>query len=118
MVAMKNERTSRIAELVVKARGDMSQNKFADLLGVASGTLQGWELGRSEPKLEHLEIIAASAGYKVEDVVAYISGQQLPKPVTEDFIVKRIKYMQPRQIAVVGRAVSDRLVAIAESAGR
>lgn len=115
---MKDERKSRIADLVVKARGDMSQNKFAELLGVVSGTLQGWELGRSEPKLEHLETIAASAGYKVEDVVAYISGEQLPKPVSEEFILKRIKYMQPKQIAVVGRAVSDRLVAIAESVGR
>lgn len=114
---MKDERKSRIADLVVKARGDMSQNKFAELLGVASGTLQGWELGRSEPKLEHLETIAAAAGYKVEDVVAYISGEQLPKPVSEDFIIKRIKYMKPNQIAIVGRAVNDRLVAIAESAG-
>jgi transcriptional regulator with XRE-family HTH domain len=112
---MKDERKSRIAELVVKARGNMSQNKFAELLGVASGTLQAWELGRSEPKLEHLETIAASAGYKTEDVVAYIEGEQLPKPVSEEFIVKRIKYMQPQQIAVVGRAVSDRLLQIAES---
>lgn len=115
---MKDERKSRIADLVVKARGEMSQNKFAELLGVASGTLQAWELGKSEPKLDHLETIASAAGYKVEDVIAYISGEQLPKPVSEDFIVKRIKYMQPKQIAVLGRAVSDRLVAIAESAGR
>ncbi|MCA6588068.1 MAG: helix-turn-helix transcriptional regulator [Pseudanabaena sp. M090S1SP1A06QC] len=115
---MKDIRKSRIADLVVKARGDMSQNKFAELLGVALGTLQGWESGKSTPKLDHLESIAASAGYKVEDVVAYISGGDLPKPVSEEFIVKRIKYMQPKQIAAVGRAVSDRLVAIAESAGR
>jgi transcriptional regulator with XRE-family HTH domain len=115
---MKDERKSRIASLVIKSRGSMSQNKFAELLGVASGTLQGWENGKSEPKLDHLETIAASAGYKVEDVVAYIAGGDLPKPVSEDFIVKRIRYMHPSQIAIVGRAVNDRLVAIAESAGR
>ena len=115
---MKDQRKSRIADIVVKARGDMSQNKFSELLGVALGTLQGWESAKSTPKLEYLEIIAASAGYKVEDVVAYISGGDLPKAVSEEFIVRRIKYMQPKQIAAVGRAVNDRLAAIAEGVGR
>jgi transcriptional regulator with XRE-family HTH domain len=107
---------SRIAKLVKLARGGMSQRAFGIDLGVSSTAVQHWENGVAMPSASSLFKIAARAGYTFEDVQAYLDGQELPDVDVTAQIIKSIQNLSLNQIAIIDRAMADRLMAIAESA--
>lgn len=108
----------RVSILVKLARGDMSQRAFGMELGVSSTAVQHWENSVSIPETKHLSGIAIRAGYTLHQVQEYVEGGELPESDIIVQMTRQIKKLSLKQIALIDRAVSDRLVAIAESAGR
>jgi transcriptional regulator with XRE-family HTH domain len=108
----------RVSKIVKLARGDMSQRAFGMDLGVSSTAVQHWENGTSIPETRHMSGIAVKAGYTLQQVMEYVEGGDLPDADIIVQMTRQIKKLSLKQIALIDRAVSDRLVAIAESAGR
>lgn len=113
-----SEQGKRVSNLVKLARADMSQRAFGIALGVSSTAVQHWENGVSMPETNHLANIASKAGYTLQQAKDYIDGGDLPEADMIVQMTRQIKRLSLKQIAQIDRAVSDRLVAIAESAGR
>lgn len=111
-------RGERVSSIVKLARGDMSQRAFGIELGVSSTAVQHWENGVSIPETKHLSSIATRAGYTLQQVIEFIEGGDLPEADIIVLMTRQIKKLSFKQIALIDRAVSDRLMAIAESAGR
>jgi transcriptional regulator with XRE-family HTH domain len=111
-------RGEKVSSIVKLARGDKSQRAFGIELGVSSTAVQHWENGVSIPETKHLSGIAAKAGYTLQQVMDYLEGADLPDADIVTQMTRQIKKLSLKQIALIDRAVSDRLVAIAESAGR
>jgi transcriptional regulator with XRE-family HTH domain len=109
---------ARVSKLVKLARGEMSQRAFGLELGVSSTAVQHWENGVSTPETKHLSSIASKAGYTLQQVQDYLESGELPDSDIVTQMTRQIKKLSLKQIALIDRAVSDRLVAIAESAGR
>jgi putative transcriptional regulator len=81
---MKPARITRAEELVqegqldvaaLRARFDLSQAKFAALLGISVGTLQNWEQGRREPEGPAKVLLRVAAAHPE----ALLSVTQAPK---------------------------------------
>ena len=109
---------ARVSKLVKLARGEMSQRAFGLELGVSSTAVQHWENGVSMPEMKHLSSIASKAGYTLQQVQDYLESGDLPDSDIVTQMTRQIKKLSLKQIALIDRAVSDRLMAIAESAGR
>jgi transcriptional regulator with XRE-family HTH domain len=108
----------KLAELIRQLRGDQSQRSFAKTLGVSFASIQSWENGDAMPSTENLAVIAQKSGYTLQGLIAYLEDRPIPKNASIEEIVMQIKSLPLRQLALVERAVGDRLMAIAESAGR
>lgn len=108
----------RLASLIRKLRGDQSQRAFAKTLGVSFASIQSWENGDAMPSTENLTHIAKKSGYTIQGLIAYLEDRPIPMGASIEEIVMQIKDLPLKQLAVVERALSDRLMAIAESAGR
>ena len=108
----------KLAELIRQLRGDQSQRAFAKTLGVSFASIQSWENGDAMPSTENLSVIAQKSGYTLQGLIEYLEDRPISKNASIDEIVMQIKSLPLRQLALVERAVGDRLMAIAESAGR
>lgn len=103
-----------IKRLVVEAG---SRRAFARSIGVTSTAVTGWEECRSTPEFENLIHISEKSGYKLEELQAMLFGRSSNKTSDYDQVLKQIESMPPKQLARIGRYVSDKLFAIAESVG-
>jgi transcriptional regulator with XRE-family HTH domain len=112
------EAKRKLIEIVKLARGDMSQRAFGKLLGVSSTAVQLWEKGQTIPDTENLAQIAIKAGFTLEELIGYLEGKPMQEPVDTNDLLKKIQCMPIADLAVVGRAVMDRLAAAAESSGK
>jgi transcriptional regulator with XRE-family HTH domain len=100
----------RLAAAVLEARGDLSQRKFANLLGVSQSTIQSWENGRNTPNLENLERLARIRSQLPEDLVGYLYGRDKNKGQMDlQDIRARIAVMSCPDIGELSRAIADRL---------
>ncbi len=113
---MNLEARERLAFLVKQARGNLSKSAFADLSGVSHTSVSSWEKGTYMPDVKSLLRISERVGMTVEEFVYSVEGK--PRAKSFDQMVDKIKSLPLKQLALIDRAVSDRLVAIAESAGR
>ena len=113
-----SDRGERVSNIVKLARGDMSQRAFGIELGVSATAVQHWENGVSIPETKHLSSIATRAGYTLQQVIDFIEGGDLPEADVIVMMTRQIKKLSLKQIALIDRAVSDRLSAIAENTGR
>lgn len=107
------EAKERLAEVVRKARGHLSQRAFARKLGVSLAAVQGWEMGRI-PGPENLSKIAQELGYTLEELMRHIEGRPQPQVTDIDQMLMSIRHMPLPQVALIAHAVGDRLAAVAE----
>ncbi|MEG4271851.1 MULTISPECIES: helix-turn-helix transcriptional regulator [unclassified Microcoleus] len=112
------EAKKKLIEIVKLARGSMSQRAFGKLLGVSATAVQLWEKGQSIPDTENLAQIAVRAGFTMEELLAHLEGKPMREPVDTNDLLKKIQCMPISELAVIGRAVMDRLAAVAESSGK
>ncbi|WP_190303346.1 helix-turn-helix domain-containing protein [Pseudanabaena sp. UWO311] len=112
----------KFAELVKNLRGTLTQKEFAHILGVTYGAIQAWENEEvNSPSSANLSKIANYAGLSLEDLMSTINGdsdQKIDNSVNPLYVMGQLKTMSIQDLTQLYRAVSDRLVAIAESAGR
>lgn len=113
---MNLEARDRLAFLVKQARGELSKSAFAELLDVSHTSVASWEKGTYMPDVKSLLRISERLGMTVEEFVYAVDGK--PKKKSLDEMADRIRSMPLKNLAVINRVVSDRFVAIAESAGR
>jgi transcriptional regulator with XRE-family HTH domain len=66
----------RLSDVISEIRGDLSQRDFAEKLGVAQSSVQGWEKGSNIPNLENLAKIASLRGQLPEELLAELYGRQ------------------------------------------
>ena len=109
------EARKKLIEIVKLARGSMSQRGFGKLLGVSATAVQLWEKGESIPDTQNLANIAARAGYTMEELLNYLGVKPVPQSSDVNQIVKYIKSMPLSEVAIIGRAVMDRLATAAET---
>ena len=96
-----------------------SRRAFARKIGVTSSAVSGWQECKSIPDLENLTAIANYSGYSIQELQNMLIGKTIPSQVNEIAqIKKKIQTMKVGDLADIYRLVSDRLVTIAESAGR
>nr|WP_228056326.1 helix-turn-helix transcriptional regulator [Microcoleus sp. LEGE 07076] len=112
------EARKKLSEVVKLARGDLSFSAFGRLLGVSGSAVQYWEKGQVLPDTKNLTQIAAKAGFTMEELMAHLEGKPMPEPVNTNELLKKIQCMPISELAVIGRAVMDRLAAAAESSGK
>ncbi len=105
----------KLIEVVKMARGSMSQRAFGKLLGVSATAVQLWEKGESIPDTENLANIAARAGYTMEELLNFLGVKPVSESSDVNQIVKYIKSMPLSEVAIIGRAVMDRLATAAEA---
>lgn len=112
----------RLSQLIKELRGDLTQKEFAHILGVTYGAIQGWENEEvNNPSSANIAKIAHHAGMSVEELMARLDGKtdsEIKNDVNPLYVVSQLKTMSVKDLTHLYRAVSDRLVAIAESAGR
>ncbi len=66
------------------------------------------------PSTENLAIVAERAGYTLQGLIAYLEDRPIPKSNSLEEIVMQIKSLPLNQLALIDRAVSDRLLAITQ----
>ena len=108
----------KLGDLIKKLRGDRSQRTFAKSLGVSFASIQAWENRDSMPSTQNLAVIAGKSGYTLQGLISYLEDRPIPKSSSLEEIVMQIKSLSFKQVVLIDRAVSERLVAIAESTGR
>lgn len=113
------EEREKLAELIKQKRGSMSKSAFARLLGVTHTAVTGWENCLSEPDHHNLLAIARVLGMSLDNLHDCLKGGKASASEF-DSLVGKIKSMRMslNQIAVIDHVVSEKLLAIAESAGR
>jgi transcriptional regulator with XRE-family HTH domain len=118
-VLMTLEEREKLAELIKQKRGSMSKSAFARVLGVSHTAITGWENCVSEPDHHNLLAIAKALGMSLDNLHDFLKGGSTSNSEF-DRIVGKIKSMSMtlNQIAVIDHVVSEKLLAIAESAGR
>lgn len=106
----------KISQIVKNARGNETLIVFARKLKVSHTAVAKWENVESIPSMENLEKIGKLAGYSLEEFVEYLEGKK-SQPSQIDIMVRQIREMEFKQLAILDRAVADRFYAIAESVG-
>jgi len=114
---MNLESRERLATLIKQARTGMNKSAFADLLGVSHTAVGSWENGVYMPDVKSLLRIADILGLSVEDLVCVVEGKpaKTSRGLELSEILNQIKHMPFKELVKIERAVSDRLVAIAEA---
>lgn len=65
---------------------DMTQKELGKILNVANTTISSWELGATEPSIQHLKALS-----KIYDVsIDYLTGNELSDDVEFEYIIKSI----------------------------
>lgn len=116
---MNLEAREKLANVLKELRGSETFTDFGKRLGVSYAAVSKWENCLSEPDTENLTKIAKLAGYRLDEFINMLNGK--PTVVTgfnvED-IVDKIRVLPLKQLALVEKAMSERLFTIAESTGR
>lgn len=94
----------------------MTKSGFAHSLGLNHTAISNWENDLHIPDSKTLAKIAHKTGYTLDEFISYLEDGETFKPSIIDEMLSQVKSMPPKELAV-GRAVSDRLYAIAESVG-
>lgn len=119
---MNSNAKKRFAEIIRSLRGELTQKEFAQILGVTYGAIQAWEKEEvNNPSSANLAKIANYVGLTFEQLMASVNGESVPeiqKTVNPLYVTTQLKTMSIEDLTHLYRAVSDRLVAIAESASR
>lgn len=111
----------RLAELIKDLRGGLTQREFAKRLGVTYSAIQSWENAEVTPNSNNLVKIADYTGLSLQELMSRLTGSKVGEGKTETnplYVTTQLKNMSIQDLTHLYRAVSDRLVAIAESAGR
>jgi transcriptional regulator with XRE-family HTH domain len=111
----------RLAELIKDLRGGLTQREFAKRLGVTYSAIQSWENAEVTPNSNNLVKIADYTGLSLQELMSRLTGSKVGVGKAETnplYVVTQLKTMSVTDLAHLYRAVGDRLVAIAESAGR
>ncbi|MBE9103392.1 helix-turn-helix domain-containing protein, partial [Vacuolonema iberomarrocanum] len=74
---MSPEQRERLSQIVIKARGPMSQRAYARATGLSYDTVQRLERGDTNPKEESLSKLARNLGMSLDDLLGHLSGPYL-----------------------------------------
>ena len=118
---MDDRAKQRLAELIKDLRGELTQKEFAKMIGVTYGAIQSWENAEVTPSSVNLVKIADYTGLSLQELMSRLTGSNIGHGKAELnplYVMTQLKTMNIKDLTHLYRAVSDRLVAIAESAGR
>ena len=71
-------KAQRLAKLIKQLRGDASQRRFSEQLGVSKSSVNFWESGLSFPDTENLEKLAIYKGWTLAQLQDYLTKGELP----------------------------------------
>jgi len=118
--AMNEGAKQKLSKLIRTLRGGSTQKEFAQKLGVTYGAIQSWEKAEVDnPSSASLIKIGNYMGVTLQQLLEQLndkpSSDTTPNPM---YVVSQLGSMSIKDLTHLYKAVSDRLVAIAESAGR
>ena len=90
-----------LGDRIKAARGALTQKEFAEKLGVDNTTLASWEIGRREPDLDSLTMIADLSGVSLD----WLAGRYVCD------IGKAKAYYDPRWRDIVDGATGNDITA-------
>ena len=107
----------RLAKFVIKLRAGRTQRSFARRLGVSYNAVRSWEMCESMPGITSLEKLAAYSGQSIEEVLAYLKGEnndELKKDVgelkvAEDFL-PQIQNLSKEEVARLAKLLIEQLL--------
>ncbi len=119
-LAMNLTSRQKLSKLLLDLRGTKSRRAFAREIGVTATAVIAWENTDSEPDMQHLTTIAKLAGYTLDELRVFLGDSEQKKTSKIPFarMLTETSQLSIKEAAELYRAVGDRLVAIAESAGR
>jgi transcriptional regulator with XRE-family HTH domain len=119
-LAMNLTSRQKLSQLLLDLRGSKSRRAFAREIGVTATAVIAWENADSEPDMKHLTTIAKLAGYTLDELRVFLGDSEHKRTSKIPFsrILTETSQLSIQEAAQLYRAVGDRLVAIAESAGR
>jgi transcriptional regulator with XRE-family HTH domain len=100
------EEKARFAEVVKNLRSGRNIRAFAKIVGVSHPTILMWEKGEGEPRRENLERIAELRGESLDNLLAYLSGQQSSP---QERVIAAIQGASKEQIATFLEAIANRI---------
>ena len=106
----------KLAQVIRNSRGKDTMTIYGHKINVSYAAVSKWENLESIPSMDNLEKIGKLAGYNLEEFLQYLEGKK-SEPSQIDTIIRQIREMPPKQLALVTNAVADRFYAIAESVG-
>ena len=108
---MDTQARKKLVEVIKLARGSMTLRAFGKELGVSASAILAWEKGEKIPDTNNLASIAARTGYTFEELLCHLEGKPLPEASELSVILKHINNMPLSELAIVGKAIMDRLAA-------
>jgi transcriptional regulator with XRE-family HTH domain len=108
VIESKEKFANIVKQLVVKAK---SRRAFAREFGVSASAVIHWEQGVI-PDTDNLIKIASMAGYTFEEFQEMLYGKSLSKPRSVDEIIRQIRNLAPKDLALVIKASADELAGI------
>ncbi len=106
---MDDESKRRFSAAVRALRGNRDREEFSKVVGVSRPTIVGWESERVEPKRENLQVIAQMRGESLDEFLSFLSGNGGQRRDPLDRLLMQIAGLSQDQLAVVLRAVAQRL---------
>ncbi len=104
---MEAETRKRFAEVIKEMRGIRSYRAFAKLLGVSHPTIKAWENLEGIPDQESLERVATLRGESLSEFKDFLGGFR--KPSTLQKLVQQVRAIPDDELAVLLRAIADRI---------
>ena len=97
----------KFAKTVEELRAGRSYRSFAKLLGVSHPTIKAWENLEGIPDIGNLERIAILRGESLTEFREFLDGTRELTPLQN--LIQQIRTVSDEQLAVVLRAIADRL---------
>ncbi len=108
---MNLESRQKLAEIVRKARGEMSQRAFGRRLGVSGTAVRLWEEMQTFPDTENLSQIAHVAGYTLDELMVFLEDNPVQKidPIELSSFLKQLRSLPREQLVKVTKACVEML---------
>ena len=86
----------RLSKLIKRLRAGRSHREFARKLRVSYNAVRSWELCESMPGIESLEKIADYSGQSIEEILAYLKGDEVNELKYQNHEIEALDDLIPR----------------------
>lgn len=101
------DKFERLVNLVQELRGDLSQRRFAQKLGVSDATVRFWESRLVWPGTENLQKLAAMKGWSLDSLQAYLERGETPCSVNLSQLLAQVRNLSSAEAVQVAQVALE-----------